>query len=123
MNKRLIAASLALALSGCGTVGSMTSTVGGWFGAGPSKAKPAELVEFKPTASLVEAWKGDTGDANGYLFRPQAEGDDVLAAGGEQGRAHGHPDRCRRVENRYRHQAVGRGGCRAGTGVGGRRQG
>lgn len=71
----LLAGGLALALSGC-------STVGGWFGSGPAKAKPAELVEFKPTTSLVEAWKADTGDAHGYLLRPQAEGDDVLAAGG-----------------------------------------
>ena len=81
---RLIAMGLALALSGCSTVGSVTSTVGGWFGSGPAKAKPAELVEFKPTASLTEAWKGDTGDAGGYLFRPQAQGDDVLAAGGDR---------------------------------------
>ncbi|OJW41026.1 MAG: outer membrane protein assembly factor BamB [Thiobacillus sp. 65-1059] len=81
---RLIAAGLALFLSGCGAVGSMTSTVGGWFGAGPAKAKPAELVEFKPTASLGEAWKGETGDSDGRLFRPQAEGDDVLAAGGSR---------------------------------------
>lgn len=79
---RLIAAGLALSLSGCGAVGSMTSTVGGWFGSGPAKAKPAELVEFKPTASLGEAWKGETGDSDGRLFRPQVEGDDVLAAGG-----------------------------------------
>ncbi len=67
---RVMVAGLALALSGCSTVGSMTSTVGGWFGSGPAKAKPAELVEFKPTASLIEAWKGDTGDAGGHLFRP-----------------------------------------------------
>ena len=79
---RLIALGLALALSGCSTVGSMTNTVGGWFGAGPAKAKPAELVEFKPTVNLTEAWKGETGDAGGYLLRPQLEGDDVLAAGG-----------------------------------------
>ena len=84
MKMRVIAASLMLALSGCSTVGSMTSTVGGWFGSGPAKAKPAELVEFKPTASLIEAWKGDTGDTNSYLFRPQAAGDDVLAAGGSR---------------------------------------
>ena len=84
MKMRMIAAGLALALSGCGTVGSMTHTVGGWFGSGPAKAKPAELVEFKPTANLTEAWKGDTGDADGHLFRPQAEGDDVLAAGGSR---------------------------------------
>ena len=84
MKMRLLVAGLALALSGCSTVGSMTSTVGGWFGSGPAKAKPAELVEFKPTATLTEAWKGDTGDANGHLFHPQAEGDDVLAAGGSR---------------------------------------
>ncbi|MGV8990133.1 MAG: outer membrane protein assembly factor BamB [Thiobacillus sp.] len=72
---RLIALGLALALSGC-------STVSGWFGAGTVKAKPAELVEFKPTINLTEAWKSETGDAGGYLLRPQLEGNDVLAAGG-----------------------------------------
>jgi len=66
-----------VAVSGC-------STVGGWFGSGPAKAKPAALVEFKPTASLTEAWKGETGDTDGNLFHPQAEGDDVFAAGGRQ---------------------------------------
>jgi len=81
---RLIVVGVALALSGCSSVGSMTSTVGGWFGSGPTKAKPAELVEFKPSASLTEAWKGETGDASGHLFRPQAEGDDVFAAGGSR---------------------------------------
>ena len=84
MKMRWIAIGLALALSGCSTVNSMTSTVGGWFGAGPAKAKPAELVDFKPTASLSEAWKGETGDAGAYLFRPQVEGNDVLAAGGSR---------------------------------------
>lgn len=82
MKMRLIVAGLALAVSGCSTVDSMTSTVGGWFGAGPAKAKPAELVEFKPTANLGEAWKADVGEAGSYLFRPQVEADDVLAAGG-----------------------------------------
>ena len=82
MNKHWTVIGMALALSGCSAVGSMTSTVGGWFGAGPAKAKPAELVEFKPRANLAEAWKGDTGDAAGRLFRPQAEGGDVVAAGG-----------------------------------------
>jgi len=80
----LIAASLAWALSGCSTVDSVTGTVGGWFGSGPTKAKPAELVEFTPTATLAEAWKADSGDANNYLFRPQADGDDVFAAGDSQ---------------------------------------
>lgn len=77
MKTRLLVAGLALALSGCGTIA-------GWFGSGAAKPKPAELVEFKPTASLAEAWKGDTGDAAGQLFRPEAEGDDVFAAGGSQ---------------------------------------
>ena len=72
---RLIALGLVLALSGC-------STVSGWFGAGPAKAKPAELVDFKPTINLTEAWKSETGYAGGYLLRPQLEGGDVLAAGG-----------------------------------------
>jgi outer membrane protein assembly factor BamB len=81
---RMMVAGLALAMSGCSTVGSMTSTVGGWFGHGPAKAKPAVLVAFKPTASLTEAWKGETGDTSGYLFRPQVEGDDVFAAGGNR---------------------------------------
>ncbi len=84
MKMRVIVASLALALSGCSTVGSMTSAVGGWFGSGPAKVKPAELVEFKPAASLAEAWKVDTGDTGGYLFHPQAEGGDVIAAGGSR---------------------------------------
>jgi outer membrane protein assembly factor BamB len=81
---RVMVAGLALALSGCSTVGSMTSTVGGWFGSGPARAKPAELVDFKPAVSLVEAWKGESGDAGSYLFRPQTEGDDVFAAGGSR---------------------------------------
>ncbi len=86
MNTRLLAAGLALALSlsGCSTVGSMSRTVGGWFGSGPAKAKPAELVDFKPAVDLTEAWKSETGEAGGYLFRPQAEGGDVIAAGGSR---------------------------------------
>ncbi|MEW6591680.1 MAG: outer membrane protein assembly factor BamB, partial [Pseudomonadota bacterium] len=82
MKTRFALLALALAVTGCSTVGSVTSTVGGWFGAGASKPKPAELVEFKPGAVLTEAWKVETGDAAGYLFRPHAEGDDVFAAGG-----------------------------------------
>ena len=82
MSARLIAVVLALGLSGCSAVSSVSNTVGGWFGSGPSKPKPAELVEFKPAATLTEAWKAETGDAGGYLLQPQAEGDDAFAAGG-----------------------------------------
>ncbi len=81
MRMRLLAASLALVLSGCSTLDSMTETVGSWVGAGPTRAKPAPLVEFTPSATLSEAWKADSGDSNGYLFRPQVDGDDVYAAG------------------------------------------
>ena len=77
MKMRLMIVGLALALSGC-------STVGGWFGSGPAKAKPAELVEFKPSAGLTEAWKGETGNTAGHVFHPVAAGDDVFAAGGSQ---------------------------------------
>lgn len=77
MKMRLMIVGLALAVSGC-------STIGGWFGSGPAKAKPAELVEFKPSASLGEAWKVETGDAAGHLLHPQAEGDAVFAAGGNR---------------------------------------
>jgi outer membrane protein assembly factor BamB len=77
MKMRLIVVGLALALSGC-------STVGGWFGSGPAKAKPAELVEFNPSASLTEAWKGETGNTAGHVFHPVAVSDDVFAAGGSQ---------------------------------------
>lgn len=77
MKMRMIVISLALAVSGC-------STVSGWFGHGPAKPKPAALVEFKPAANLTEAWKGETGDTDGFLFHPQAAGDDVFAAGGRR---------------------------------------
>lgn len=75
MKIRLLVAGVALAASGC-------TTIGGWFGAGPSRPEPAELVAFQPKAALAEAWKVKTEDADSYLFRPQAEGDAVVAAGG-----------------------------------------
>lgn len=77
MKRRLLVAGLALALSGC-------STVGGWFGAGAPKVKPAALVEFKPSADLTEAWKAESGESGGYLLRPRAEGGDVFAVGGKR---------------------------------------
>ncbi len=82
MTMRVIVASLALAVTGCSTVSSVTGTVGGWFGAGPARAKPAELVDFKPAVALTDAWKTDTGESGGYLLRPQIQGEDVFAAGG-----------------------------------------
>jgi outer membrane protein assembly factor BamB len=75
---------MALVLSGCSTVDSMTSSVSDWVGMGPAKAKPAPLVEFAPSATLTEVWKADTGDSKGYLFSPQADADNVYAAGSNQ---------------------------------------
>lgn len=82
MIRRALLAGIALALAGCSTVSSVTGTVGGWFGAGPARVKPAGLVDFKPGVALSEAWKVDTGDTGGYLLFPQAEGENVFAAGG-----------------------------------------
>lgn len=84
MRTRLLALSIAWLLSGCSTVDSMTSTIGGWVGSSPAKAKPAPLVEFTAQAGLSEAWKADAGESNGYLFSPQADGDDVYAASSER---------------------------------------
>ncbi len=81
MIRRVLFAGIALMLAGCSTVSSVTGTVGGWFGAGPARAKPAELVDFKPAVALSEAWKAGTGDTEGYLLRPQADGESVFAAG------------------------------------------
>ncbi len=84
MKRHVVIMGLALCVSGCGTMDSVSSTVRGWVGAGSTRAKPAELVEFKPSAVLDIAWKGDTGDADGNLLRPQIDGDAVLAAGGNR---------------------------------------
>ncbi len=81
MKAPALAVFLALALTGCSSV---TKTVGGWFGSSPAKAKPAELVDFKPSATLTEAWKVETGDTGARLLRPQLAGDDVVAAGGSR---------------------------------------
>lgn len=70
-----------LVLSGCSSLKSAGNTVGGWFGAGPKATKPTALVEFKPTATLNEAWKADVGEGAGALFRPSAEAEHVVAAG------------------------------------------
>jgi len=68
---------LALLLAGC-------STVGGWFGAGTDRVKPAELVEIKPGVALLEAWKVDAGDVGGKLLQPVLAGEDVVAVGGSR---------------------------------------
>ncbi|MCA1925574.1 MAG: outer membrane protein assembly factor BamB [Thiobacillus sp.] len=84
--KRLAIPALTLLLAGCGTIGSMGSsvgnTVGGWFGSGSTKAKPAELVEIKSAMALAEAWKAETGETGASLLQPTLSGEHVVAAGG-----------------------------------------
>ena len=78
MRMRLLVAGLVLALSGC-------STVGGWFGAGSGQGQTGRTRRIQADrAALAKAWKVDTGDTAGYLFHPQADGDDVFAAGGSR---------------------------------------
>ena len=83
MNLRLITIALALTLTGCGTVksmgGSVSDTLGGWFGSNAAKeaAKPAVLVDFKPTVAVSEAWKASVGDAGGRVLSPAADTDAV----------------------------------------------
>ncbi|HNQ03112.1 MAG TPA: outer membrane protein assembly factor BamB [Thiobacillaceae bacterium] len=66
-----------LALAGCSSV---TSTLGGWFGAGKTTLKPAELVEFKPSVGLARAWEATVGSAGPYIFSPATDGQFVYAA-------------------------------------------
>jgi outer membrane protein assembly factor BamB len=70
----------AIALTGCSTVG---STVGDWFGSNAAKeaAKPAPLPEFRPAATLAEAWRAQVGEAGSGLFQPAVGRDAAFAAG------------------------------------------
>ena len=63
---------LALTLSGCG-----------WFSASAPLTKPAELVDFKPSATLVKSWDANVGAGDPYAFSPDTDGEAVYAAGRE----------------------------------------
>ncbi len=67
---------LAALLSGC-------STIGGWFGSDAPLIKPAELVEFKPSVTLVKAWDANVGAGSPFAFSPESDGQAVYAAGRE----------------------------------------
>lgn len=67
---------LAALLSGC-------STIGGWFGSDAPLNKPAELVEFKPSVTLVKAWDANIGAGSPFAFSPDTDGQAVYAAGRE----------------------------------------
>lgn len=64
----------ALTLTGC-------STVSGWLGGGKAASKPAELVDFKPSAVLTRAWSASVGGAGAHVFSPASDGQAVYAAG------------------------------------------
>ncbi|RMH94847.1 outer membrane protein assembly factor BamB [Lysobacter pythonis] len=72
----------AIALSGC-------TTVKGWFGSKNDKAnKPAELVDFTPTASPQRLWTVGLGKGegrSGARQRPVVAGGKVYAGGGDSG--------------------------------------
>jgi outer membrane protein assembly factor BamB len=70
-----------LSLAGCGTVGKVSDTVGGWFGS--NAPKPVELSDFKASASLSKAWETQVGEANRGDFAPDSDGQGVYAASSE----------------------------------------
>src|SRR5258708_17589872 len=55
---------LGLVLGGCGSKG----------------PQPVKLVDFKPSAKLVQAWRVNVGDAGHYIFTPAIAGDSVFVA-------------------------------------------
>ncbi|MGQ9860647.1 MAG: outer membrane protein assembly factor BamB [Thiobacillaceae bacterium] len=65
---------VALSLAGC-------STIGGWFGSGEAKIKPAELPTFQPSASMTRLWEVNVGTGLPYTFTPGSDGQAVYAAG------------------------------------------
>jgi outer membrane protein assembly factor BamB len=74
--RRLSALALALALTGCQTVGGYYDR---WFGSEPAQ-KPAELPAFTPTAEGRIAWQANVGGADRFAFAPVVRGGYVFAA-------------------------------------------
>jgi len=60
-------------LAGC-------QTVSNWFSSPPA-LKPAELVDFQPSASLKILWQGNVGSAGKNTYFPQVSGSVVYAVG------------------------------------------
>ncbi len=69
---------LAILLTGCGTL----DTVSGWAGMGGDKAKarPTELVDFKPSLMVMRAWEAQIGSAGVYVFAPESDAAAVYVA-------------------------------------------
>lgn len=64
-----LAAALAV-LAGCSSLNPFSS----------SAPKPAELVDFRPSAELRAVWQADIGESGQYVFQPAVVGDSVYAA-------------------------------------------
>lgn len=70
------AASLALVLGACSTVGSYYDR---WFGSEPAQ-KPSELTTFTPTVEARTAWQANVGSGDRFAFGPVVRGGFVYAA-------------------------------------------
>ena len=76
--KALALLTLAAALAGCSAVSSVSSTVGGWFGA--NKPKPAELGPNVVTVQVRQAWAAKIGATGAFPMEPQVNGNAVTLA-------------------------------------------
>ena len=76
-----VAGCIALALGGCSTMSDMGGWVSGWFEPSVPRAKPAELTEFKASATLTRLWDANVGAGGGFAFAPASDGKSIFAAG------------------------------------------
>jgi len=67
-----------LTLAGCSTVGDLWDD---WFGTSAKNQLPAELVAFKPAASVTVSGRASVGDAGNSIFTPGQWKGAVFAAG------------------------------------------
>ena len=67
---------LSLLIGGCTVVDEYYNR---WFGSGPV-IKPAELVAFKPSATVKVLWQANAGSADKYVFTPAVDTTSVYVA-------------------------------------------
>src|SRR6187402_1035071 len=73
--------SLPLLLLALGACSSLKGTYDSWFGASVPAAKPAELVQIRPTVSPRIAWQSTIGAADKTVFFPWVSGNTVWVTG------------------------------------------
>lgn len=78
---RVVALLLVLLLSGCTTLTDLKTDVSERLFGPEAKDPPAELVEFKPSATAKVAWRAGIGKAESYEFTPALDRDAIFAAG------------------------------------------